>query len=169
MLLRPTLSNPIQSSSGWDSSNHIGGPVPPSRCCYQLWQLHGLPGKSRGWDQWCFTSQTSLSSAESKNPAYLAASLFFRNELSRLGSWEQAAGFFPKSSVTKQLAVALREEICSAATGQVAMTQSLSEHLWHPEWPGRNADSTPKAAPFQSASSPGNPTGITIRYCNSIS
>lgn len=135
----------------------------------QLWQPRGLPNKKQGWDQRCFTSQTSPSSEESKTQPIWQPALSFRNELSRLESWEQPAGFFPKSPVTKQLAGVLREEICSAATGQVAMTQSLSVHLRQPACPGRNADSTLKAAPFQSTSFPGNSTGIMIRYCNIIS
>lgn len=121
-----------------------------SHCCYQG---HGFSSKNQDWDQRRSTRQPSPPPEESKAQPIWQPALSFRNELSRLESWEQPAGSFPKSPVTKQLAEALREEICSAATGQVATTQSLPVHLRQPACPGRNADSTPKASPSQSTPS----------------
>lgn len=168
MLLSPTLSKPLWVGKQ-QQRRRSRTPVPLLLPGMRLWQPRGLPNKNQGWDQCCFTHQPSPSSKESKTQPTWQPALSFGNELSRLESWEQPAGFFPKSPVTKQLAGALREEIFSAATDQVATTQPLSVHLWHPACLGRNADSTPKAAPFQSTSFPSNSTGITIRYCNIIS
>lgn len=144
-------------------------PIPLLPPVTQLWQPRGFSSKNQGWDQRRSTRQPSPSPEESKTQPIWQPALSSRNELSRLESWEQPAGFVPKSPVTKQLAEALREEICSAATGQVAMTQSLSVHLQQLACLGKNADSIPKAAPSQSNPFPGNSTGITIRYCNIIS
>lgn len=171
MLLSPTLSNPIQSRSGWESSNNAGGPVPPSHCCYQgcgSGSHVGFPKTTRAGIS--AVSPTSPLHLPRKAKPSLLGSQPFPSETScpgrRAGS--NQLDFF-QSPVTKQLAGALREEIFSAATDQVATTQPLSVHLRHPACPGRNADSTPKAAPFQSTSFPSNSTGITIRYCNIIS
>lgn len=128
MLLSPTLPDPIASSSGWESSSNARGPVPPCHCCYQGCSSGshvGFPIKTRTGISGVSTASPLPSSEESKTQPIWQPALSFRNKLSRLERWERPAGFFPTSPVTEQLAEALREQICSAATGQVATMQSL--------------------------------------------
>lgn len=133
-------------------------PVPLLLPGMQLWQPRGLPNKNQDWDQRCFTRQPSSIFRGKQNAAYLAASPFLQKRAVPAGALGATSWIFSN-------------EPGHRATGRsVTGTNLLSSYRPSgndaiPFWcisgirrarGGMNADDTPKAAPFQSASFPGN-------------